>query len=359
MDLDSNLPNAASPKDQLNFKLPELPEQYEILGCISEGGMGTILKAQNRYTKALVAIKVMRLESVHNKTDVQRFFVEAKAAHSLKHPNICQVHDFGVTKDGMPYLVMDWIHGISLQKMIEHSKRLSSAQALPIFQQVVAALGHANQHHVVHRDLKPDNIMLSVDTNGLANVHLVDFGVAKVLSGEVRGTDLTRAGITVGTPMYMSPEQARGDSIDQRTDIYSLGCVMYFTLTGQPPFTGNTVMDTMTKQLTEPTPSIDSTLQIQSDLQMIIFKCMEKNRDDRYHSMEQLAADLKKLTKEASVERHVHPSEKQSRQRKIIFVAYFILAFLIAYALSVAVQGILDAQDSNSHKKIPAKMISQ
>ena len=354
MDLDYNRLDAVSEEDELHIPLPELPEQYEILGTVNEGGMGAIVKAQNRYTGALVAIKVMHMQSTRNKTDVQRFFVEAKAAHSLRHPNICQVHDFGLTKDSMPYLVMDWINGVSLQKMIENATRLSATEAVPVFQQVASALSHAHQHKVVHRDLKPENIMLSIDARKRPIVHLVDFGVAKVLSDEAQEQGLTRTGITVGTPMYMSPEQARGENIDGRTDIYSFGCVMYFTLTGKPPFIGKTVMDTMTKQLSEPVPEIDRSIKIDSDLQTIIFKCMEKDRNDRYESMEQLGTELKKFVKGVGVKRHVHSSEKQSRRRKIIIALCFFLAFFIIYGLSLSVQSLLDYVDNNAHKKVPA-----
>lgn len=164
--------------------LRELPQQYELLGKISQGGMGAIYKARNRYTKTFFAIKVMRPETAKDEKALLRFCVEAKAASSLRHPHICQVHDFGLTENKMPYLVMDWIDGVSLRHKVERDGKVSAQDAIRIMQQVAQALGHAHQNKIIYRDLKPDNVMLTRDAEGRTIVHLVDFGIAKVLTDE-------------------------------------------------------------------------------------------------------------------------------------------------------------------------------
>jgi serine/threonine protein kinase len=322
----------------------DLPEQYEILGRVSQGGMGWIYKAQNRHTGVLLAIKILRPEYARDKTAMQRFVAEAKAASGLKHPNICQVYDFGLTDSQTAYLVMDWINGVSLGAKVKRDLRVPPIEAIVIFQQVASALAHAHQNKVVHRDLKPDNIMLSRDADGRTVVSLVDFGIAKVLDEEsgLDARNLTQTGVVVGTPTYMSPEQARGEQIDGRTDIYSFGCMMFFALAGKPPFLGATVVDTITKHLTEPVPELDPALKIPSDLKMILLSCMEKNRADRYQTMLELGSDLKKISKGVTLEHRILSSHRAARNKRQLTILYFVLGFSLMYCLSLGLQGLLD-----------------
>ncbi|MBS1955948.1 MAG: serine/threonine protein kinase [Cyanobacteria bacterium SZAS-4] len=345
----------------------ELPPQYELFEKVGEGGMGFIFKARNRYTHSLYAVKVLRSEFDHDQRALDRFMFEAKAASSLKHPRICCVHDFGLTASGIPYLVMDWIEGISLGRKVSRDKQLSVSNALEIFQQIAAALMHSHQNKVVHRDLKPENIMLGFDEQGRTAVHLLDFGIAKMLSDEDVGISggLTRSGTVIGTPLYMSPEQARGLTIDRRSDIYSLGCVMYFTLTGVPPFLGKSVIDIITMHINAPPPEMDPALKIPADLKMIILKAMEKSPSDRYQSVEELALDLGKLNRGVSIERRMLAGERQLVKKKIVIVACFILGFIAMYAASIGLQNLLDASSNASspeqtkhastHKTAPKK----
>jgi len=336
-----------------NPLLQELPQKYELIGKISQGGMGSIYKAKNRYTGALVAIKVIRPEQTKHIDAMLRFKFEAKAAQSLKHPNICCVHDFDVTQSGLPYLAMEWIDGISLAKKVLRDGKLSVAEAVSIFQQIAMALAHAHQHKVIHRDLKPENIMLTRDPEGRNHVYIVDFGIAKRLyDGDENETPsdagLTRTGIIVGTPMYMSPEQARGLQLDRRCDIYSLGCLMYFALTGLPPFLGTTIIDTINMHLNDPPPDISPSLKIPADLKLIILRSLEKNPDDRYQSMDEVSTDLKKLTKGVSLERKALASERKITRKRLVIAACFILGFIATYALSIAFQNVLDTSRGHS-----------
>jgi eukaryotic-like serine/threonine-protein kinase len=340
--------------DQFDARLSELPEQYELLRKLNEGGMGSIFEARNRYTGSRAAIKVLRLASARNRKAVQRFVFEAKSAGALKHPHICQVYDFGITKSGMPYLIMDWIDGISLQEKVKQAGTLSANEAVPIFQQVALALAYAHKNKVVHRDIKPENIMLSQNESGRIEVRIVDFGIAKTLSDAENGTEtlgLTKTGMVMGTPLYMSPEQVTLAKVDARTDIYSLGCVMYFTLTGSTPFYGETVIDIFTKHVSDAPPEFSRALKIPNDLRMITLKAMEKDPEDRYPSMELLALDLKKLTKGVTIQRHVLTKERKSLQQKLMLVSCFILAYLAVYNLSLWLQVMLDSSNSGNGGK--------
>lgn len=348
--------------NQFDTLTPDLPPQYELLSKVSEGGMGAIYKVRNRYTNLYYAIKVLRPENANDKEMKERFIFEAKAASMLKHPNICQVHDFGITQNQMPYLVMDWIEGISLGKKVSRFGPLSASEAIPIFQHVAAALAHAHQHRVIHRDLKPDNIMLARgDKEGPVGVYLVDFGIAKVLDsgGDItQSLGLTKTGMVVGTPLYMSPEQARGKDVDNRSDIYSLGCVMYFALAGKPPFVGDSFADTIYQHINSTPPELDPKAKIPGDLKTVMLKAMEKRPEDRYANTEEISTDLKKLTKGVSLDLGPLAAEREKSRKMIMTILTFVVSFVVVYAASVFLNSALNsisqnpkpAQHSNSTK---------
>jgi eukaryotic-like serine/threonine-protein kinase len=352
---ESNNPQLQESADVDSAADPVLPEQYQVLFKVSEGGMGAIYKAQNRYTGATFAIKVLRTEFALDEEYRQRFILEAKAAGSLKHANICPVHDFGLTQAQTLYLVMDWIQGISLSKKVLRDGPLSVSAALPVFEQVATALECAHQHGVIHRDLKPDNIILSREPEtGITHTYLVDFGVAKVLTGvreEARDRGLTPCGTVVGTPMYMSPEQARELEVDGRADIYSLGCVMYFVLTGKPPFVAETALDTMFKHVNETPAEIDPALKVPGDMRKTILKCLEKNPVDRYQNAGQLLSDISKMTRGLRLGNVVLASEKQKQRQRLGTVALFVIGFVLMYVISTGAQMFLDKLNPDNDKK--------
>ncbi len=325
-------------------QLPVLPEQYSVIGKVSEGGMGAIYKVKNCYTGGNFAVKVLRKECAYDEEMRQRFIGEAKSASSLKHPAICQVHDFGINKD-VPYLVMDWIDGISLERKLRRDGPLEQTEAINIFLQIAQALALAHEHAVVHRDLKPENIMLAGGgTDGHTKVQIVDFGIAKVLTEDgdaIKSQGLTKTGVVLGTPLYMSPEQALGKSVDQRSDIYSFGCVMYAALSGTPPFVGETFVDTANKHISEAPPAINQALGVSNGLKMITLKAMEKKPEDRYQSMDEIIADLKKLTKGVQLERVSLASERQRKRKMIITAVIFIVAFVLMYLAGGFLQDLL------------------
>jgi serine/threonine protein kinase len=344
----------------LEQSLESLPEQYEILGKISQGGMGAIYKAQNRYTGAFVAIKILKTESSQKDKALARFIVEARAASSLNHPQVCQVRDFGLTSSEIPYLVMDWINGFPLGKKVQSDGPQTPTEAVNIFQQICSGLEHAHSHKVVHRDLKPDNIMLTRNNAGHTQVHIVDFGIAKLLqkgeyeeAGDKDSNDadekvdrdqLTTTGTVVGTPLFMSPEQARAASdIDERSDIYSLGCLMYYVLSGKPPLVGASAFETIAKHLHQTPADFPAQLKVPAALKAIVFKCMEKKPSDRYQSITDLSGDLKKFSKGVTIDRKPLVSERERKQKTLFKVVSFILGFGLMYAVSIGVQNLLDS----------------
>lgn len=321
-----------------------LPPQYEMLGKVSTGGMGSIWKVRNRYTGVNAAIKILHTEAARSREAMSRFVIEAKAANALKHPNICRVFDFGVTEAGTAYLVMDWIEGIDLERKVTRDRRVTAKEAIPIFQQVAAGLSYAHQHKLVHRDVKPQNIMLTRDNQGRTEVQIVDFGIAKVIGNEensIQGQGLTQTGMVVGTPLFMSPEQATAAGVDNRSDIYSFGCVMYFTLTGRPPFMGGSAIETVTKHLTELPAEFPPALKVPAGLRTIVFRTLEKRPEDRYASMDELLTDLKKLSKGVSIESREHAAQRRAKKKTFFIVICFILSFAITYAVTMGIEHLL------------------
>jgi len=276
-----------------------LGDRYEITGVIAGGGMGTIFRGKHQLMKRTVAIKMLHPQLVSSAATLKRFQQEAEAASCLNHPNILSVFDFGLSAQGKPYLVMDCLEGTSLATLLASDGHLPAGRSLRIFVQIAAALAHAHQKGVIHRDLKPANIML-IDLDGDPDfVKLVDFGIAKMMSPqEGEGSNLTKSGEVFGSPLYMSPEQCLGNPIDPRTDIYSLACVMYRTLTGVTPAAGNDLLELMYKHanvMPEGFATVCPELNLSPELEAVVFKALSKKPEERYQSMEELRAAMESL----------------------------------------------------------------
>ena len=234
----------------------QLIPNYEFTGEIGSGGMGVVYKAMHVVLKKAVAIKVLPIHQL-DEIGVKRFQQEARAASLLRHDNLVTVTDCGVTVTGQPYMVMDFVDGKTLHQLLKEKGSLSEHEALPIFEQICQAVEHAHDKGILHRDLKPSNIMLIDAGAGEPQVKVLDFGIAKILHGDLKLTQgLTLTGVVFGSPPYMSPEQAMGQTVDCRSDIYSLGCVMYEALSGAPPLLGAATMETIYKQIHEKAPSL-------------------------------------------------------------------------------------------------------
>ncbi len=271
-----------------------LAGKYRIDARLNEGGMGTVYRATHILMEKIVAIKVLRPSLAADEKIVARFSREARAASRISHPNALNVTDFGEDENGIVFLVMEFLSGRTLKQVIRDEGPLPLTRVVEIIRQVGDALNAAHAQGVVHRDLKSDNIML-LDTMTGDHAKVLDFGIAKVNEPEgKRDTDLTAPNLVIGTPQYMSPEQCSQDSeIDARSDIYSLGVILYEMLTGHVPFTADSPTMVMVKHLQEPVPSV---LEERSDLPAsigkVIARAMAKLPANRYQAVPELIEDL-------------------------------------------------------------------
>ncbi len=271
-----------------------LGERYKVLSKLGAGGMGAVYLAEHVVIERKVAIKILSQDFAHKADLVQRFIQEARAAARIGHENIVEVYDFGETASGSVFFAMEFLDGFDLAQLIQKSGQLPSARVRPIALQICRALAAAHSKKIVHRDLKPENIYL-IEREGRTDfVKILDFGIAKISTVEEGGGRLTRTGMIFGTPEYMSPEQARGETPDHRVDIYALGCILYEMLTGKVPFQSETFMGTLTKHMFEPPelPSRRCRGYLAPDLEAVCLRAMEKDRDRRFQSMVEVAQAL-------------------------------------------------------------------
>jgi serine/threonine-protein kinase len=270
-------------------ELRVLGDRYEIHQRLARGGMAQVYLARDRSLDRPVAVKELVPEFATDRTFVERFRREAQAAANLAHPNIVGVYDWG-TQDGTYYIVMEYIDGPSLSQMIRRDGPLHPRRAAELAGEVAGALGFAHSRGVVHRDIKPGNVLLT--SQGQAKV--TDFGIARALSSP--DEDLTQAGSVMGTATYFSPEQAQGLQVDPRSDLYSLGVVLYEMSTGRTPFTGDTPLAIAYKHVQDqPAPPTSIIPDLPRGLEAIIMRLLQKRPDDRYASAEELRADLNRF----------------------------------------------------------------
>ena len=265
---------------------------YQIQEVVGRGGMGCVYKARDILMERTVAIKMLHAHLVQDQASIARFQQEARAASAINHPNVITAYDFGISETGQPYLIMDFLQGSSLSATIDESNGLEYSRAIHIFAQSCDALHVAHTKGVIHRDLKPSNIMVVQNRDDPDFVKIVDFGIAKLLphSGK-QSQNLTQTGELFGSPLYMSPEQFLGKTLDVRTDIYAMGCVIYESLIGRPPFTGEHVLETMHKHINEMPMKFAVArpdLKIPAKLEQICLRALEKEPDARYQTMAEL-----------------------------------------------------------------------
>jgi serine/threonine-protein kinase len=271
-----------------------LDGKYRIDGFLKRGGMGSVYRGTHLMLKKPIAIKLIRPELVTSNDMVKRFVREARAAANLSHPNIVTVHDLGQDKDGTLYIIMDVVAGRSLKEVIQAEGPWEPARALRFMRSVASALSVAHRNGVVHRDLKPQNIMVFTDSEGNESPKLLDFGIAKTL--EPDSPALTSTGMVLGTPHYMSAEQAKGLPADNRSDIYALGVILYEMLVGRVPFDDKSIPSILVKHLTEPPPP-PSTLRgdIPPAVEALVLRCLEKDPEKRVQSADDLGRTLSGL----------------------------------------------------------------
>jgi serine/threonine-protein kinase len=271
--------------------------KYEILEKLGEGGMGVVFKARHVRFDEICALKVVSAALAQDQTFVQRFHAEALVMRKLEHPHALRVHDVDETEDGRPFLVMEFVAGQNLATLLRGGP-LEPARAVRITMQLCEALAAAHRLGIIHRDIKPNNILLARAADGSDFVKLFDFGIAKVMEGSAigGGASLTQTGFLVGTPAYMSPEQARGlrgDKLDGRSDLYSLGVVLYEMLTGRIPFEGDTPLAVLMAHLNQAPPELaDLRAGLPDALVEIVMTALAKDPEERFASAEAMRASL-------------------------------------------------------------------
>jgi serine/threonine protein kinase len=340
--------------DGKDGEICDITDRWEVFERIGEGGMGVVYKGRHKVMGKIVAVKILMPHLTARSVSLRRFQQEAQAVSALEHPNVIDVLDCGLTPNGQAYQVMDYIKGISLTEAIHSEGKLPPERSLGIFMQICSGLAHAHSRNILHRDLKPSNIMLVDNADGKDHVRIVDFGLAKLLQDEMMGAkqSLTQSGEVFGSPLYMSPEQCTGGKLDERSDIYSMGCLMYETLTGEPPIVGANVLDTMQRQLTdEPKPfatTSDDSLLIR--LNEIVLRCLSKERDLRYANATELKDDLhlaldapvKTWKKESSAAKNAERIRRETKKHKSrardltipFLVSLIAMSIIIAWSFS-------------------------
>jgi serine/threonine-protein kinase len=270
-----------------------LADRYRIIKKLGEGGMGSVYLAEHTTINKRLAIKILSSEYTHKQDLVDRFLQEARAASMIEQENVVEITDFGSTPQGSVFFVMEYLNGEDLSETIKDQGQLPWARVKPIMLQICEALAAAHDAGIIHRDMKPENCFRIRRGSNADFIKVLDFGIAKVTSDDPEGgRALTRTGMIFGTPEYMSPEQAKGERVDFRVDIYAVGVIMYELLTGRVPFTADTFMGILTKHMFE-APAAPSTIVpdaiIPSEVEAIILKALQKDREYRFQTMRDMA----------------------------------------------------------------------
>jgi serine/threonine protein kinase len=321
--------------------------RYQIIEEIGRGGMGTVYKVLDREIKEKIAIKVLKPEISSDEKTIERFRNELKLARKISHQNVCRMYDI-VKERGLYFITMEYISGEDLKSTIIRLEQVSVGKTLLIAKQICKGLAEAHRLGVVHRDLKPHNII--IDREG--EVRIMDFGIA--LSRRTAG--ITEAGVMIGTPEYMSPEQAAGKELDNRSDIYSLGVIMFELLTGSVPFKADKPLDVAMMQKTETPPDPRSiNPQIPKELSALILKCLEKDRNKRFSNCEDVIAEISRMEKGHPTTEKLLPDPKkqwsvaipQSRLTKLILPVASLAAVIILIGVYLL---FLRPTDNNGNK---------
>ncbi len=325
--------------------------RYQIIEELGKGGMGKVYKATDTDIKEKVAIKLIKPEISTDKKTIERFQNELKFARKIRHKNVCQMYDLN-KEEGSYFITMEYVSGEDLKSFIRRSRQLAIGTAITIAKQVCEGLSEAHKSGVVHRDLKPSNIM--IDKEG--NARIMDFGIARSLKAK----GLTGAGVMIGTPEYMSPEQVETKETDQRTDVYSLGVILYEMVTGRLPFEGDTPLSIAVMHKTEPPPDPrDFNAQVPGDLKQVIHKCMEKDKEIRYQSVGEVLSELMKIEEgipttereipkpEAITSKEITARIGWSRWKKTIpFLGVALLLIMIISAILIFLPGRREVIDT-------------
>jgi tRNA A-37 threonylcarbamoyl transferase component Bud32 len=294
--------------------------EYRVEGKLGAGGMGVVFAATHPLIGKKAAVKVLKPEMCASAAGVERFVQEARAVNQIGHPNIVDIFSFGTLPDGRSYFVMEWLRGESLQGRLKRQP-LTVSESLDVLEAVCAALAAAHDKGIVHRDLKPENVFM-VEVKGAAPlVKLLDFGIAKLTGSEDTRMEKTATGHLLGTPLYISPEQARGQAVDARADVYSLGAMAFEMFSGRPPFVAESAMDVVARHLNDPPPKLQSLApKLPGSLCRLVARMLEKDKVDR-PDLAQVRAALAAARKDVASGDEAVAAAGRSKRRIIAAVA--------------------------------------
>lgn len=342
---------------ELNLDRSTFPiERYEPIKLIGKGALGEVYLARDKTLKRTVAVKCLLTVTAEQ---IVAFHREARIASRLSHPNVIGSFDFGTTDSGRPYLALEYFEGVSLEDLIENRKAISEELVTNIFLIVARALSYIHTHDICHRDLKPSNVLLKIDSHSdaLKDARVIDFGLSSIKE-EFQTATLTQGHTLVGTPFYMSPDQMNGDVYDARSEVYSLGCLIFEALTGLPPFPGESTLEILEHHRSTPPPLMSEVrpeLQFSTGIQRIVLKCLAKAKEDRYQTMSELVDALEQ--KEALFETSVYNRDKRvTRWSGIAMIACCVLALASGAVLTIAALGEHPVEKSRKKPKASAKL---
>lgn len=317
-----------------------LDSKYKLIESLGEGGMGSVFRAQRLHIGDEVAVKLLHRDLVRENQALERFRREARTAAMIRHPNVVSIHDFsdgsGATNEA--YIVMELVQGVSLGKLLRREGRMPAKRAVHLMQDICAGVGVAHRQGLLHRDLKPDNVIVvpPAHEGDEETAKVVDFGLAKVRD-VAASNSLTRTGTVMGTLYYMSPEQCSGEELDARSDVYSLGAMLYEMLIGNPPFRANNIAGLISKHLHEPPPPFPDFLQVPPAIQSVCLRALAKDRNQRHADALAFGRDLKKAL-QAPV--HYQPSRvtRRSPLRWIAAAAAVLVTLVVIVGIGIAIQ---------------------
>jgi serine/threonine protein kinase len=334
-------PDNIGTNDHVDQQLPEIAAQYEVLELIGKGGMGAVYKVFDKHLGKVLAVKLMQQDLAKDQIAQKRFEQEVEATCQLTHENLIATYGHGTTTDGTPYLVMEYVPGEALSDLLIREGPLEASRALQLWHQICEALEHAHKNGVIHRDLKPTNVIISRASDGTETARLLDFGIAKIISATSREThNLTETGTVFGSPQYMSPEHCLGFKMDERSDIYSLGCLVYEMLTGRTPFSDSNAVQVVVKHINEealPFSAEQKLDRLGKKLEGVTLKCLEKDSDRRYQSVSEIIKDLTLISQgkqPSKFIRHKKPRAEFSRRQILASVAGASLVIMAIWQYS-------------------------
>jgi serine/threonine protein kinase len=319
-----------------------IADRYKIRRLIAKGGMGSVYEAEQMPLGRKVALKILVEPPNSGDTEAfqQRFFLEAATLAKLDHPHTVTLHDYGRTPDDIFYLVMEYVDGVPLSRMLQAEGPIDPQRAVTLITQVARALRNAHENGVIHRDLKPGNLLVKVDMDGNDMVKVVDFGLVKLTEGDQA---ITVTGMIMGSPHCMAPEQVQGAAVDERADIYALGVLLFRCVTGQYPFHGSTTTATMIAHINHPIPKLAEkapNLQVPDGFEAFIGRCLAKNPEQRFSSMRAVVKELRLLSDVPSEEFTAvstiveAPPDPTNRNNRLLMGAVGVLA-LAALAVGI------------------------